>query len=461
MNNFLDHFTGEKYDKLLDEQEENAEEPQAKEDEEKTEENIKTKTDEAKKQTSKSTRRRNDSIEIINKDPNYQKKKIVQHGLLVAAILIVMVGGFLIYRTVNERTLPDFVDHPIAELKEWSTKNRIELEISTEYSMKYDKDHVISIDKKNGSKLQTGDLLKVKVSDGANPEETLKLPDFSTYDETKINTWIKENRATNLKVAKEYNDKVDKGKFIKLEFADQSVTSDTYKRKDYATIFVSKGKESFEKNIEVPQFVNEDVSKVTDWTSKNELKLKQTEEYSNTVDAGKVISQSVPAKDKVAKKDEFTIVVSKGKAMIVPDFSTYNLQTINETGASESVPYIVVERYNATVPYGQLIAQDIAPGTIIEDGNVKNVILTYSIGLPYINRDDIINRNEKDLRDYFFRENEKGANLDYTIQYVSPGTCGFKPAIKGISCGANYDNQFVQIGSHIIIKLANADSPNE
>ncbi|MDL2276841.1 PASTA domain-containing protein, partial [Breznakia sp. OttesenSCG-928-G09] len=390
----------------------------------------------------------------------YQKKKIIQHGLLVLAILLVFVGGFLVYRFMNERTLPNFVDKPISEMQEWSKKNGVDLDISTEFSMKHDSDHVISVNKKAGSSVQKGDLLIVKVSEGADPEELLEIPDFASYNESKINDWISENRADNLKVQKEYSKTVKKGDFIRLEFADKDMTRKAYKRKDYATVTVSKGEAK--KTIEVPDFSGKEVAEAVEWGKKNEVKIIQKEEYSESVEAGKVISQSISSKEKVAKGNELTIAVSKGKAQIVPNFSMFTLYTINEIGEKEGVPFLVVERYNAGVPYGQFISQDIAPGTIIENENVSNVVVTYSIGNPYINRSDVIYKTEKELRDYFYEMNQKGANITYKIQHVAPNTCQFKdqPIEKGITCGANYNNQFIEIGSTITIYMANADLNN-
>lgn len=485
MSDFLKNFTDDKYGNLLDEHEEKSKKddkgkkkekdsdetteipvskPEPKKSVEKPLSNENTTKEKKKFQPEMpkvlaGKRKRTDTVEEINKDPNYQKKKIIQHGLLVLAILLVFGGGFLGYRMMNERTLPNFVDKPISEMQEWSKKNGVDLDISTEFSMEYSSDHVISVNKKAGSSIQKGDLLIVKVSEGADPEESLEIPDFSTYNESKINDWISENRADNLKVQKEYSTTVKKGDFIRLEFADKDMTRETYKRKDYATVTVSKGEEKKEKTIEVPDFSGEDVSKVTEWATKNEVKIVQNDEYSGTIEMGKVISQSVAAKEKVAKGDELTIAVSKGKAQIVPNFSAYNLHTINETGATENIPYLVVERYSSGVPYGQFISQDVAPGVIIEDGNVENVVVTYSIGKPYINRSDVIYKTEKDIRDYFYEINQKGASITYTIQQVAPSTCQFKdqPIEKGMTCGASYNNQFIEIGGSITIYMANAD----
>ena len=463
MSNFLNKFTDDKYEELLDEKEDAKTEQVEvkkvkKEKQEEPKPSKKVFQPETKKPDLKK-RKRVDAVEEINIDPNYQKKKMIQHGLLVAAVLLVFVGGIFTYRMLNKRTLPNFIDKPIAQLQEWSKKNGIDLDVSSEFSMEVDDENIISINKKAGSSIQKGDLLIVVVSEGADPEELIKLPDFATYNESKIMDWIQTNRADNMKVQKEYSTTVKKGDFIRLEFSDKDMNKDAYKRKDYATITVSKGEEKKEKNIEVPDFVGKDLAEVTSWATKQEVKIKEKEEYSDSIEIGKVVSQSIAAKEKVAKGDEITIGVSKGKAQIVPNFANYNLHTINETGASENVPYLVVERYHPSIPYGQLISQDVAPGIIIENGNVDNVIVTYSIGKPYINRFDVIYKTEKDIRDYFYEMNQKGANITYKVQQIAPETCQFKdqPIEKGTTCGASHNNQFVEIGSTITIYMANAD----
>lgn len=463
MSDFLDKFTKDKYDELLESKDLHKPVSDAALDEaiEDSIEASNTQGPVAIKDSKVNVGKRQDTMEEINRDPHYQQKKIIQNGLLALAALILVVGGFFAYRMINHRNVPELVNKPLKEIQEWAKKSGIDLDLKSEFSLDFDEDYIISANKKSGDSVQKGDIIKITYSKGADPNEHLKVPDFMTMDKTKIMDWINKNKATNIKVIEEFSATVKKNIPIRFEYADTTITSDTYTRKDYATVVISKGEQTFEKNIEVPDFVDGDYQKVSDWAQKNEIKITKEEGYSNTIEMGKVVSQSIEAKTKIAKNDTITIVVSKGKARIVPNFAVYNLESIKETGSSEDVPYIVVERYSASVAYGQLISQDVAPGTIIENDNVKQVILTFSIGNPYIPRDMVFNQTEKAIRDYFYELNQKGANISYVLQSVNPSACDVKPATKGLTCGSNYDNQFINIGGQIILKIANADSPHE
>ncbi|MCU7700892.1 hypothetical protein OM428_03755 [Enterococcus gallinarum] len=105
--------------------------------------------------------------------------------------------------------------------------------------------------------------MTVKASLGPDPEEMIELPDFSSLTTEAAKEWIEKQKAENISLIEQYDDKVEAGVFIKQEAANKEQDLKAYKRKDRLSIYYSKGKEVFEKNIEV-----------TDFTGKTKVKLK-------------------------------------------------------------------------------------------------------------------------------------------------------------------------------------------
>ncbi len=90
--------------------------------------------------------------------------------------------------------------------------------------------------------------------------------------------------------------------------------------------------------IEVPDFVGQNYSRITgDAVQQTRFKFTPTYEYSDTVEAGFIISQSLEKGSQVEKGSEMKLVVSKGiEYIVLPDVtgSDYQvaLQTLTQAG---------------------------------------------------------------------------------------------------------------------------------
>lgn len=105
--------------------------------------------------------------------------------------------------------------------------------------------------------------------------------------------------------------------------------------------------------------------------------IETTEEYSNTVENGYIISQSLEPGSVAAQGSTLTLVVSKGKQnVIVPAFSGYTLNSylnlLEEMGFTPTVE----QQYNDTVTSGSIIGTDPAVGTSV-DRQVSSAITVY------------------------------------------------------------------------------------
>ena len=111
----------------------------------------------------------------------------------------------------------------------------------------------------------------------------------------------------------QYDDKVEAGVFIKQEAANKEQDLKAYKRKDRLSIYYSKEKEVFEKNIEVTDFTGKTKGEAQEWAKKNELKYKEEAVFSDTVALDVVVSQEPVKGSKLAKRINFLSKFLKGK----------------------------------------------------------------------------------------------------------------------------------------------------
>jgi len=382
-------------------------------------------------------------------DETFHKRSIIRYGIIAATVIISILIIFLGIRLSNQVPVKDFVGTRIEEAKTWALKNKVELDIKEEYSLEKNEGLIISQNVDANKKVQKKSILNLVVSKGPDPEEKITLPDFKTMTYAQIRTWIEENKATGVTTTLEYNNEVEKNKFIRMEFKDQAISEENFKRKDRLTIYISRGSETAEKNITIPDFKGKSKSEAENWGATNDITIVYEEAGSETIVEGAIISQNIATGQKLAKKDSITLTISLGKGALVPNFWNLSKEEATTAGGMELV-VTVKTKYSETVPYGELIYQDVSPGRILYRD--KTVEVCYSEGRPFI--DSLIGKSEKDLPQYFYSFSSKGANVTYETEYVD------SYEEKGTVVEADKGNEFIPLTTHVKIKVSKGNLPN-
>lgn len=392
---------------------------------------------------------RQDAEEEVEIDMDYRRKKKIRLIMIIAGSILACLLIYLIYYSIVHVKVEDFVGEPLSDARAWANENGVEVEIEQEYSLEYSTNQVISQSVPEGKKIKKGHTLTLTSSLGPDPEEVIPLADFSVMSQAEAEQWIEEHKAENLRVVTEYNDEIEAGEFIKLVIRDSGIDESEYKRRDSAAVYYSKGEETFEKNISVPNFVGGLKEEVEKWAEANEIEVTYEEADSDTVEVGNVVSQSVAADELVAKRDKFEVVVSKGKAIIVPNF--WGLTPDEAATNFPDLNVTVKSVYHGEVAYGTLIAQSVSPDTKLTEDDDNQVTVTYSLGRPYLR--DVRGQLEGDLPSLFYEEYQsKGANIKYTVKFVD------SPEVKGTVVGMSKFNEFVPLTYTVEISISNNKS---
>lgn len=389
---------------------------------------------------------RQDAEEDVEIDLDYQRKKRLRMWLIISGSVLACLIIFFIYYMLVHVKVEDFVDKPVSEARVWAKENDVEVEVEQKYSMEYDVNQIISQDISAGEKIRKGKTLSLVSSLGPDPEEIIPLADFTEMDQVEAGIWIEENKAENLQMVTEYNDDIEEGTFIKVTIKDSGIEESEYQRKDSAAVYYSKGKEVFEKNISVPDFVGNPKEEVEKWAETNEIDVTYKEADSDSVEAGSVISQGEAADEKVAKRDKMEVVVSVGKAIVVPNFGGL---TADEAATNyPDLDVTVKQVFHADVSYGKLISQSVEADTKLMETDDKHVTVTYSEGKPYLQ--DFRGQTEGDLPGLFYEEYQsKGANINYIVKYVD------SPEVKGTVVSMGNFNEFVSLTYTVEISISN------
>ncbi|MEI3605873.1 PASTA domain-containing protein [Pseudogracilibacillus sp. SE30717A] len=470
MSDFLSKFNKDKYQDMVNEQEDkNIKDEKVKKTENQEETDSQHKQEEQAsaadlektvpeldtspklKPTFSRSSRRQDAEEEVEIDLDYQKKKRFRMWLIIAGSVLACLLLFFIYHLLVHVKVEDFADKPVSDARAWAKENDVEIELEQEYSMEHDANDIISQSVPPGKKIRKGKTLQLVSSLGPDPEENIPLADFSKMNREEAETWIDENKAENLQLVAEYSDDIKEGKFIKFTIKDSDIDESEYKRKDSAAVYYSKGKEVFEKNITIPDFTGTPKEEVEKWVETNEIDMTYKEAGSDDIEAGHIISQSEKANEMIAKRDKMEVVVSLGEAVVVPNF--WGLTAEEATSNYPDLDVTVKHVFNAEAPYGTLISQSVKADTKLTEKDNKSVTVTYSQGRPYLH--DFRGQLEGDLPRLFYEEYQsKGANIKYIVKFVD------SPEVKGTVVGMSNFNEFVPMTYTVEIHISkNASAP--
>jgi len=463
MSDFLSKFNKDKYQDMVDEQEDKKEKdgtdretgPQ---DEHHSQQEEETSAAEIEESVPKQTppfvsepppsrkSYRHDLEEDVEIDEDYHRKKRKQMLLIIIGAVLAFILIFFIYYMLVHVKVDDFVDKPVSEARAWAKENGVEIELEQEYSMEYDTNQIVSQSVPAGKKIKKGKTLELTGSLGPDPEEVIPLADFSEMSQDEAANWIEEHKAENLQMVMEYSDDVEAGEFIKLTIKDSGIDEADYQRRDSAAVYYSRGEEVYEKNITIPDFTGNAKEEVEKWAETNEIEMTYKEAPSDSVEAGNIISQSEAAEEKIAKKEKMEVVVSAGIAVTVPNFGEL---TPDEAAANyPDLDVTVKQVFHAEVPYGRLISQSIEADTKLADKDNKSVTVVYSQGKPYLQ--DFRGQLEGDLPRLFYEEYQsKGADIKYIVKFVD------SQEIKGTVVRMSKFNEFVPMSYTVEISISN------
>lgn len=148
------------------------------------------------------------------KSKNGVKKAIVAIGVIIGVIILGSVGFFLAggNKSSKEVEVPNIIGKTIDDVKEEVEKLGLKIEIKSTQNSDKPENTILETDPKAGTKVKKDSAIKVVVSSG---EEQVDMPDFRDYEVTNIEQILKNQGLTNYTIIEKYNDKVEKGYFIK------------------------------------------------------------------------------------------------------------------------------------------------------------------------------------------------------------------------------------------------------
>ncbi len=220
---------------------------------------------------------------------------------------------------------------------------------------------VISQSPEPGVEVELGNSVKLVISAG---KELFEVPDVVGLTESEA---IEALRAAGFQVGsiqREYNSEVDADHVISQE----PVSGQMAPAAAAIALTVSRGKEL----REVPDVVGDSKANAESALSDAGFKSKSSEEFSDSVDKGKVMRQSPQGGVSVEVGSTVTIVISKGRDLVTVPY-VIGEQEADAIKMIEDAGLTAMVNYQADPRDGEVLTQDPVPDTEVKRGETVNI----------------------------------------------------------------------------------------
>ena len=359
-------------------------------------------------------------------------------GLVIFNILL----KFKIITLPTQEFLKDFKNTTITEALKWAKENNIEATQRYEFSDDIIEYNIISQDVAPNTLLKKVKKISFIVSNGPDYNKVVSVPNMVGWNIEKVIELINNNHLNNVIIDYELNSEVKKDDVINQNFFGEMKRSDELKltvsigtekdlvpvkmidlknkslfeatlwlkrngfkyeivyvfsdsikkdivmsqeakidemydpKTDIIKLIVSKGQK-----VVVPDLTKLSIDEINEWILKNNLKANFEEEYSSTIERGKVIKANYKENDEVESGTLITITTSRGP-LTMPKLKT--LDEFRKWAEENKIQYQENYEFNKDVKNGEIIRIVPSAGTVINYSDTVNIYISYgdSVTIP-------------------------------------------------------------------------------
>lgn len=280
--------------------------------------------------------------------------------LLVVVLLTALVAYAGWWFGIGRYTsTPGITTLPVAAATEKVEDEGLELEVTDEeFSETVPAGSVISTDPSAGSRILQGGTVEAVVSLGP---ERYRVPKLGGKPFTEVEELLEDRNLVLGEVTRVFDETVEEGLVIA---ADPGVGTELARGRD-VDVTVSKGP----KPIKIPDFTGRDADRAQQRLSALGFEVQRTEENSDDVEQGDVISQD-PDSGRGFRDDVIELVVSKGPVLVVvPNVRTLSVEEATAELAAVGLN-VAIEETEFFVGLNRVVRQSADEGEAIPKGDV-------------------------------------------------------------------------------------------
>ena len=358
---------------------------------------------------------------------------------IIGSILIILLCVYKIlnifgYLNVNNALYVDnFYNKELALVYSWNSDKNLKINELYEYSDIIPINHIIAQDVDSSNKIDDVQEINLIISLGPDYNKEVIVPSFVGWNFDKVISYLEENHLNNVNIS-----------FVESEKEPNSVInqegSGTRKRSDLIKLTFAQG--TIEE-VEIPNFKEKSLLYATSWLLKHGFKYEITYENNDNIVKNYVISNNYVGEVKDPSEDKIDLVVSKGKLIIIPDFSKMNQDEINEWMMDNNIKVNYKEVYDDKTSLGDIIDSSINKDEEIEAGS--SVTLTISLG-----KKSMIEVVDVDKFIEWAKEND----ISYQVNYE------FSDSVKkgGIISTSHQEGQAIKDEDTVVVTVSKGSS---
>lgn len=295
-------------------------------------------------------------------------------GLFTTIIIsCFIIFNFLVNNNILElptqELLQNFQNQTISEALKWAKEHNIEVEQIYEYSDNIAEYHIITQDIYPNTLLKNVKKITFTVSYGPNYDKIISLPNMVGWNIDDAYKTINENFLNNVIIDYEINDEVEKDVIIEQN------TSGQIRRSDEIKLTVSLGKEDELESVEMINLENKSILEATLWLKRHGIKYELIYIFSDDIPKKYVVTQETKVGENIdPKNDKVTLIISKGKKIIVPDLTKMSVEQATEWIISNNLKVKFDTKYDSSIEVGKIIEADYKENDEIEDGTLITII---------------------------------------------------------------------------------------
>ena len=261
----------------------------------------------------------------------------------------------------SEVSLIDFKNMSRFEVEFYMKQHQLKYKFEEEFSKSIKRGYATKQSIAAGEKVNVNDT-EVIVTISKGPE--IKVPNLKKYSMTEITEWAINNKVK-LNFSDSYDDTVKKNAIISTSVNE----GDIIEQGTVVKVVLSRG------NLKMPEF--ESIEEFYEWANKYNVKYEEAHEFSDTVEAGKVISYSYKTGSVIKNGDSIKVTISDGAKRSVP--SVVGLSKNNACGKLEDAGLNCSVSYrNSSENKDKVLSQSISAGSEVSNGTT--VVICVSNG---------------------------------------------------------------------------------
>lgn len=332
-----------------------------------------------------------------------QKNKIKNILLSITGIFMSLFIIFNLLTNLNIIKLPtkevlgSLINKNINDVLIWAEKNNIQINQNYEYSDLVKEYFIINQDISSDTLLKDVKEINLTVSSGPNYDKKFILQNLVGLNIDDAMKIINENFMNNITIDYEISDTIEKDIIIS-----QNINGEI-KRNDALELVVSLGTEDDLVPVSMIDLKEKSLFEASLWLKRNGIKYEINYEFSDNVSKNYCISQSEKEGTTINPKDQtITIIVSKGKEILIPDFTSMSVSDATKWVTENNLKLKFTEEYDNEIEIGSIISSSYPINSKVEEGTL--IELTVSKGKLKMEQFDSITS---------FRAWADGLNLQY------------------------------------------------